>query len=93
MEKVQFYMRRYGKMYLNEGHLVQALVTKDVLQINDNDKNIMLTIGASARDMIVYLGDYEFPAHVTQVYELVAHDELEEQSRRHSLLSSVMLSV
>ncbi|MGM9988469.1 MAG: GNAT family N-acetyltransferase [Bacillaceae bacterium] len=57
------YMKRYNQIYMNEGHLLKALLTTNVLNafLSDEDKQILLTLGTTSRDMITYLGNYQFP--------------------------------
>jgi N-acetylglutamate synthase-like GNAT family acetyltransferase len=57
------YMNKYNQIYVNEGHLLKALITTEAIGnlISDEDKNLILTLGTTSRDMITYLGTYTFP--------------------------------
>lgn len=63
LEQAVGYMNRYNQIYLNEGHLIKALLTKNVLDevLPPKDKDILLNLGTTARDLITYLGEYECP--------------------------------
>lgn len=63
LEQAVGYMNRYNQIYLNEGHLIKALLTTNVLDevLSRKDKDILLNLGTTARDLITYLGDYESP--------------------------------
>jgi len=58
-------MKRFNQIYLNEGHIIKALMTINDPAIEEvllgMDKELILDITATARDMIVYLKDYSFP--------------------------------
>ncbi|WP_017185111.1 GNAT family N-acetyltransferase [Alkalibacillus haloalkaliphilus] len=59
------YMRRYNQVFLNEGHVLKALIKESSVinqHVSDEDKKLLLTLGTSSRDMITYLGEYQFPA-------------------------------
>ncbi|MBX9974720.1 GNAT family N-acetyltransferase [Cytobacillus firmus] len=57
------YMKRYNQIYVNEGHLLKALLTDSSIKhkLSEEDKNTILTLGATSRDMIAHLGRYIFP--------------------------------
>ncbi|WP_236687152.1 GNAT family N-acetyltransferase [Ornithinibacillus californiensis] len=57
------YMKRYNQVYLNEGHLLKALIVTNVLDdiLSDESKQIILSIGTTGRDMATHLGSYVFP--------------------------------
>ncbi|MGD6855096.1 GNAT family N-acetyltransferase [Bacillus infantis] len=63
MEAAAGYMKRYGQMILNEGHLLKALLSCDSLAelAGKEDKQQMLAIGAAARDLAVHLASYSPP--------------------------------
>lgn len=56
-------MNRYNQVYVNEGHLLKALLTSNVVNkyITEEDKKIITTLGTTSRDMITHLGNYIFP--------------------------------
>ncbi|WP_436376936.1 GNAT family N-acetyltransferase [Cytobacillus sp. BC1816] len=57
------YMKMYNQVYVNEGHLLKALLTDSSLKhhLSEEDKNTILTLGTTSRDMIAHLGSYTFP--------------------------------
>ncbi|MEJ9232798.1 GNAT family N-acetyltransferase [Peribacillus butanolivorans] len=57
------YMKKYNQTYINEGHLLKALITTNVIDsfLSDEDSKIILTLGTTSRDMITHLGNYIFP--------------------------------
>ncbi|MEH6942225.1 GNAT family N-acetyltransferase [Bacillus sp. JJ722] len=58
-----YYMERYNQVYLNEGHLLKALLKTSVMEniLSEEEKQIILTLGTTSRDMITHLGNYTFP--------------------------------
>ncbi|MGD6843655.1 GNAT family N-acetyltransferase [Bacillus infantis] len=63
MEAAAGFMKRYGQMILNEGHLLKALLSCDSLAelTGEKNKQQMLAIGAAARDLAVHLASYSPP--------------------------------
>ncbi|WHY78087.1 GNAT family N-acetyltransferase [Neobacillus sp. WH10] len=63
MEAAICYMNRYNQVYLNEGHLLKALLASEEIDrfLTSEDKKTMVTLGTTARDMITHLRDYTFP--------------------------------
>src|SRR5690625_271305 len=57
------YMKRYNQIYVNEGHLLKALITTNAIDkfLTDENKKVILNLGTTPRDMITYLGKYKFP--------------------------------
>lgn len=57
------YMKRYNQVYLNEGHLLKALITTNVIDnfLSNETRNIILSLGTTSRDMITNIGNYSFP--------------------------------
>ncbi|MCM3246257.1 GNAT family N-acetyltransferase [Cytobacillus oceanisediminis] len=57
------YMKRYNQVYVNEGHLLKALLTDSSIKhhLSEEDKHTILTLGTTSRDMIAHLGRYTFP--------------------------------
>ncbi|GAA0449999.1 GNAT family N-acetyltransferase [Alkalibacillus silvisoli] len=75
------YMRRYNQVFLNEGHVLKALIRESSVinqHVSDEDKKLLLTLGTSSRDMITYLGDYQFPSihdlNIQRVEHVDQHD-------------------
>ncbi|MEN2766109.1 GNAT family N-acetyltransferase [Ornithinibacillus xuwenensis] len=68
MEAAIDIMKRYNQIYLNEGHLLKALLATGVVDyiLSEEDKELILTLGTTARDMITKLGNYTFPKVETQ---------------------------
>lgn len=54
MEVAINYMKRYNQVYVNEGHLLKALLTTNVVDsfLSDENRKIILSLGTSSRDMI-----------------------------------------
>lgn len=83
METAFDYMHRYKQGFLNEGHLLKALLVNEEVDrlITSDDKKMILTIGTTARDMVTHLRDYAFPnicfPHVRKVekreYQQLVH--------------------
>ncbi|WP_336498427.1 GNAT family N-acetyltransferase [Psychrobacillus sp. FJAT-51614] len=63
MEVAINYMKRYKQIYLNEGHLLKALIMTNVTDkyLSDENRNIILNLGTTSRDMITLLGNYTLP--------------------------------
>ncbi|SEN88534.1 Acetyltransferase (GNAT) domain-containing protein [Paenisporosarcina quisquiliarum] len=63
MEVAINYMKRYNQVYVNEGHLLKALLTTNVVDsfLSDENRKIILSLGTSSRDMITHLGNYTVP--------------------------------
>lgn len=63
MEAAAGYMKRYGQIILNEGHLLKALLSCNSLAelAGEKNKQQMLAIGAAARDLAVHLATYSPP--------------------------------
>ncbi|MGM7721660.1 hypothetical protein [Metabacillus sp. Hm71] len=59
------YMEKYNQVYLNEGHILKALIKTNVIDrfLTDENKQIILTLGTTSRDMITHLGNYTLPKY------------------------------
>ncbi|WP_394584220.1 GNAT family N-acetyltransferase [Cytobacillus firmus] len=57
------FMNRYNQVFVNEGHLLKALLTDSTIsgRLSGEMKKTILTLGTSSRDMITHLGSYTFP--------------------------------
>jgi N-acetylglutamate synthase-like GNAT family acetyltransferase len=78
MEAAIGYMKRYNQVYLNEGHVLKALITTDVVNrfVTEENKNIILTLGATSRDMITHLSNYTFPdIHISNIIRKVNNND------------------
>jgi N-acetylglutamate synthase-like GNAT family acetyltransferase len=67
------YMHRYKQIYLNEGHLLIALITTNVIDdfLSETNRNIILTTGTLSRDLITHLQNYSFPDITSQLVRKV----------------------
>lgn len=72
------YMERYNQVYLNEGHILKALIKTNVIDrfLTDENKKIILTLGTTSRDMITHLGNYSFPNINLQIVRKVKNNDL-----------------
>ena len=63
MEVAITYMKRYNQVYVNEGHLLKALITTNVIDsfLSNETRNIILSLGTTSRDMITNIGNYSLP--------------------------------
>ncbi|MGN7175117.1 Clp protease N-terminal domain-containing protein [Paenibacillus sp. FSL R5-0490] len=71
------YMNRYNQVFVNEGHLLKALLNDATIAgiLSEEMKNTILTLGTSARDMITHLGSYTFPQMNTSFVRKVHHGD------------------
>ncbi|MBW8348488.1 GNAT family N-acetyltransferase [Bacillus sp. IITD106] len=63
IDKSIIFMKKYNQIYLNEGHLLKALLTTNTIDsyLSEKDKKTIITLGTTSRDMITHLGSYTFP--------------------------------
>ncbi|MGG2027399.1 GNAT family N-acetyltransferase [Gottfriedia sp. S16(2024)] len=63
------YMKKYNQVYLNVGHLLKALINKNVVEnfLTEEQKQIILELGTTSRDMITHLDHYIFPDTTKQI--------------------------
>ncbi|WP_233713471.1 GNAT family N-acetyltransferase [Lederbergia citri] len=63
IDKAITFMQRYNQIYINEGHLIKALLTTNTVDayLSDKDKKTIMALGTTSRDMITHLGHYSFP--------------------------------
>ncbi|TCJ01702.1 GNAT family N-acetyltransferase [Cytobacillus praedii] len=56
-------MKNYNQVFVNEGHLLKALLTTKVIDqyLSEEDKKIILNLGTTSRDMVAHLGEFNFP--------------------------------
>nr|WP_245349937.1 GNAT family N-acetyltransferase [Cytobacillus eiseniae] len=61
-EAIKF-MKNYNQVFVNEGHLLKALLTTNTIDeyVSDEDKKVIKNLGTTARDMITHLGNDQFP--------------------------------
>jgi N-acetylglutamate synthase-like GNAT family acetyltransferase len=54
---------RYNQEYINEGHLLKALLASSEINRHLSEENLQVIseLGTTSRDMITYLGNYIFP--------------------------------
>ncbi|MBC5637522.1 GNAT family N-acetyltransferase [Ornithinibacillus sp. BX22] len=58
------YMKGYNQIFLNEGHVLRALIVTKALDdvLNEESKQIIMTHGTTSRDMATNLEYYTFPS-------------------------------
>lgn len=73
MEVACNYMKGYNQIYINEGHLLKALLTTNMVDpfLTEENRDIILTLGTTQRDMITHLGNYTFPEGISQLVRKV----------------------
>ncbi len=73
-------MEGYNQVYLNEGHVLKALIKTDLIDkfLTDYNKEIILSLGTTSRDMITHLGSYTFPTISSHVVRKVKHNDFDE---------------
>jgi hypothetical protein len=78
MENSIGFMKRYNQVYVNEGHLLKALLTSDVVNkyITEEDKEIITILGTTSRDMITHLGNYIFPDVTSHIVRRVNNKDI-----------------
>lgn len=71
------HMKRYNQIYLNEGHVLKALIKGKFIDkfLNDYNTEVLLTLGTTSRDMITHLGDYTFPIIENDTVRKVTHND------------------
>lgn len=82
-EAAMRYMKGYNQIFLNEGHLLKALIKTNVIEhlLSDEDKTLILNLGTSSRDMISHLGSYTFPILNSDLVRKVNHSDSEQLIR------------
>jgi N-acetylglutamate synthase-like GNAT family acetyltransferase len=78
MENSIGFMKQYKQVYVNEGHLLKALLTSDVVNkyITEEDKEIITILGTTSRDMITHLGNYIFPDVTSHIVRRVNNKDI-----------------
>ncbi|UOQ85756.1 GNAT family N-acetyltransferase [Gracilibacillus salinarum] len=69
------YMKRYQQIFLNEGHLLKALITSGLVDnyLNEESRSIIVRNLSTPRDMITSLREYQFPDnHFKNIKRLTA---------------------
>ncbi|MGA3677231.1 GNAT family N-acetyltransferase [Lysinibacillus agricola] len=63
LEQATNYMQNYNQVYLNEGHLLKALIKTNMLDefVSEEDMKLILKLGTTSRDMVTHLENYNFP--------------------------------
>lgn len=62
LEKAESNMNKYGQIYLNEGHVIKALLSSENevnYFIKDKERELILDITTTCRDLAVYLENYQ----------------------------------
>ena len=73
-------MKRYNQVYLNEGHLLKALMNTETAAryLTDVNRKIILDLGTTSRDMIANLDLYIFPELPLQNIRRVNHNDFDQ---------------
>ena len=63
LEQATSYMQNYNQVYLNEGHMLKALIRTNMLEefVLEEDMKLILKLGTTSRDMVTHLENYNFP--------------------------------
>ncbi|MFJ8099688.1 Clp protease N-terminal domain-containing protein [Lysinibacillus sp. NPDC096212] len=63
LEQATCYMQNYNQVYINEGHLLKAIIKANMLEefVSEKDKKMILKLGTTSRDMVAHLHNYNFP--------------------------------
>ncbi len=63
LEQATSYMHNYNQVYLNEGHLLKALIRTNMLEefVSEEDRKLILKLGTTSRDLVTHLKNYNFP--------------------------------
>jgi len=78
LEQAVCYMQNYNQVYLNEGHLLKALIKTKMLEefVSEEDTKMILRLGTSSRDMVTHLHNYSFPNVISSNIRRVNCDEM-----------------
>ncbi|MUK88827.1 GNAT family N-acetyltransferase [Ornithinibacillus sp. L9] len=78
LEQAEKYMHRYNQIMINEGHVLKALLNDPMINsiFTEQQKQLLLNLGTTARDMITHLADYNLPrdAHTQQIRKAMKSD-------------------
>lgn len=79
MELSLQYMKGYNQTYLNEGHLLKALMVSKLVDdyVSEENKSIIVSLGTTARDLITHLGNYQFPQVNSRNIRKVTYEDKE----------------
>ncbi|MFJ7887602.1 GNAT family N-acetyltransferase [Lysinibacillus xylanilyticus] len=77
LEQATCYMQNYNQGYINEGHLLKALIKTNMLEefVSEEDKKMILKLGTTSRDMITHLHKYNFPDSISSNIRRVNRDD------------------
>ncbi|MDD1501911.1 GNAT family N-acetyltransferase [Lysinibacillus sp. CNPSo 3705] len=77
LEQATFYMQNYNQVYINEGHLLKALIRANMLDefVSEEDKKMILKLGTTSRDMVAHLHNYQFPVSISSNIRRVNRDD------------------
>ncbi|GAB0166658.1 hypothetical protein LSPCS325_00950 [Lysinibacillus sp. CTST325] len=77
LEQATCYMQNYNQVYINEGHLLKALIKTNMLEefVFEEDKKMILKLGTTSRDMITHLHNYHFPDSIYSNIRRVNRDD------------------
>ncbi|MED3574842.1 GNAT family N-acetyltransferase [Cytobacillus praedii] len=70
-------MKNYNQVFVNEGHLLKALLTTKVIDqyLSEEDKKIILNLGTTSRDMVAHLGEFNFPLSGANIVRRVNNND------------------
>ncbi|KAB8135812.1 GNAT family N-acetyltransferase [Gracilibacillus oryzae] len=76
-EKAANYMKNYNQIHLNEGHLLKALINSHKVDhlLTEENKQIIIRLATSSRDMITHLAAYSFPDITSRFIDKVSKKE------------------
>lgn len=74
------YMKKYNQIYVNEGHLLKALIATNAVDrfLSDDNRKTILSLGTTSRDMITHIGNYKVPIFNTFNIRKVNKNEINE---------------
>ncbi|MGE7688767.1 GNAT family N-acetyltransferase [Lysinibacillus sp. NPDC097214] len=77
LEQAICYMQNYNQVYLNEGHLLKALIKTNMLGefVSEEDMKLILKLGTTSRDMVTHLHIYNFPEAISTNIRRVNRDD------------------
>ncbi|MEK3953729.1 GNAT family N-acetyltransferase [Psychrobacillus sp. FSL K6-1464] len=80
LEVAIIYMKKYNQIYVNEGHLLKALIKTNVVDyfLSDDNRKTILSLGTTSRDMITHIGNYTVPIINTHLIRKVNKKEINE---------------
>ncbi|WP_285396788.1 GNAT family N-acetyltransferase [Lysinibacillus sp. fls2-241-R2A-57] len=70
-------MQNYNQVYVNEGHLLKALIKTNMLEkfVSEEDMKLILKLGTTSRDLVTHLHNYKFPNTISTNIRRVNRDD------------------